>query len=330
MEPSVQHYFRKGLAPSTQKTYSGALKCFYLFCTRYTVINPYPLSEHLLCSFAAHLADQGLSPQSIKTYLSAVRSVQISLGFPDLRDRSSLPYLKRVQAGISRCRGQKGSPTKQRLPVTAEVLRRVQRVLTSPDRKERTVVWAIAVTAFFGFFRLGELLPDTCSTFDPKTDLAWGDLAVDSHTDTRTAKIHLKKSKCDQFGKGVDVYLGRTDLDLCPVTALLAYIETRGSGPGPLFVDSSQARITNPWFIGQFRDVLATAGLPQQEYAGHSFRIGAATTAASVGLEDSTIQLLGRWQNAAFLRYVRTPGTQLATLSASLVRRERQPPPSNK
>ena len=67
------------LAPSTQKTYSGTLKCFYLFCTRYSIINPYPLSEHLLCSFEAHLAVQGLSPQSIKTYLSAVHSVQISL-----------------------------------------------------------------------------------------------------------------------------------------------------------------------------------------------------------------------------------------------------------
>ena len=57
-------------------------------------LHRYQPSEHLLCSFAAHLAYQGLSPQSIKTYLSAVRSVQISLGFPDLRDRSSLPYLK--------------------------------------------------------------------------------------------------------------------------------------------------------------------------------------------------------------------------------------------
>ena len=105
---------------------------------------------------------------------------------------------------------------------------------------------------FFDFFRLGELLPDMGSN----RPTSHGDLAVDSHTDTRTVKIHLKKSKCDQFGKGADVYLGRTDLDLCPVTALLAYIETRVSGPGPLFVDSSQARITKPWFIGQFRDVL--------------------------------------------------------------------------
>ena len=255
--------------------------------------------EHLPCPFTAHLADQGLSPQSIKTYLSAVRSVQIALGFSDLRDQSSLPYLKRVQAGISRCRGQKGSPTKQRLLVTAEFLCRVQRVLTSSDRKERMVVWTISAMAFFGFFRLGELLPDTGSTFDPKTDPTWGDLAVDSHTDTRMVKIHLKKSNSAKEWV--------QDRDHCLWT------------PHKLVSPKS-------WFIGQFRDVLATAGLPQQEYASHGFRIRVAMTAASMGLEDSTIQLLGRWQSAAFLRCVRTPGTQLVTLSASLVRRERHPP----
>ncbi len=34
---------------------------------------------------------------------------------------------------------------------------------------------------------------------------------------------------------------------------------------------------------------------------GHSFRIGAATTAVVVGIADSSIQTLGRWQSAAFL-----------------------------
>ena len=157
--------------------------------------------------------------------------------------------------------------------MTAEVLRRVQRDLISSDRKKRTVVWAIAVIAFFGFFRLGELLLDTGSTFDPKTDLAWVDLAVDCHTDTQTVKIYLIRK-----GSGCLPWSDR--LGPLPSDTLTSLHRDAGSGPGPLFVDSSQPRFTKPWFIGQFRDVLATTGLPQQEYAGHSFRIGAATTAA--------------------------------------------------
>ena len=48
-----------------------------------------------LC-FAAHITDQGLAPQTIKGYLSAIHNTQISLGFPGPREQSSLPLLKRV------------------------------------------------------------------------------------------------------------------------------------------------------------------------------------------------------------------------------------------
>ena len=47
-----------------------------------------------------------------------------------------------------------------------------------------------------------------------------------------------------------------------------------------------------------------------------SFRIGAATAAAQAGVEDSVIQLLGRWSSAAFLAYIRTPREDLARYSS--------------
>ena len=50
--------------------------------------------------------------------------------------------------------------------------------------------------------------------------------------------------------------------------------------------------MTKPRFVTQIRDILCTIGLPQHHFAGHSFRIGAATTAAAVGMEDSAIQML--------------------------------------
>ena len=71
-------------------------------------------------------------------------------------------------------------------------------------------------------------------------------------------------------------------------------------------------------FVTRIRAILQLLGLPQFDYAGHSFRIGAAMTVATVGVEDSMIQTLGRWQSAAFLQYICTPKEQLAALSTVL------------
>ena len=69
---------------------------------------PFPVHELLLCYFAAYLAQKGLPPQTVKGYLAAVRSAQISMVLPDPREQSSLPLLRWVQAGISRIRLQSG------------------------------------------------------------------------------------------------------------------------------------------------------------------------------------------------------------------------------
>lgn len=318
LAPSVQKYFQDGLAPSTQKTYAAALRRFHAFCLKFNVSSPFPVSEHLLCCFASFLADQGLAPQTGKGYLSAIRSMQISLGLPDPREQSSLPLLKRVQAGISRAQVKKGTPVRIRLPITAHVLEQMGRKFRNSANPHKVSLWAIACTAFFGFFRLGELLPESPNGADPATSLVWGDVAVNNRENPTMVCIHLKISKCDQFGRGADIILGRTSNTLCPVAAILQYIATRGSVPGPFFLDAEGRTITKPWFIGQIREVLGSIGLPQHQYAGHSFRIGAATTAALAGVEDSVIQALGRWQSAAFLQYIRMPPEQLATFSAVL------------
>lgn len=294
------------------------MKRFNSFCVLYNVSTPFPVTEHTLCSFVAFLADQSLAPQTCKSYLSAVRDMQISLGLPDPREQSSLPVLKRVQAGVSRMRMLKGSPPRIRLPITAQVLTRIQSSLTTAASPDSPVLWAIATTAFFGFFRLGELLPEAAGSFNPATGLAWGDVAVDDRLAPTMVQVHLKKAKCDQFGTGSDIVLGRTGSPLCPVTAIVQYIESRGDRPGPFFLNASQETITKPWFISQIRAILTSIGLPQHHYAGHSFRIGAATTAAAAGVEDSMIQTLGRWHSAAFLQYIRTPKERLAALSPVL------------
>ena len=59
-------------------------------------------------------------------------------------------------------------------------------------------------------------------------------------------------------------------------------------------------------------------GISMQREQGYSFRIGAATTAATRGIEDSVIRTLGRWESVAYLQYVCIPREQLFGVSSQL------------
>ena len=97
---------------------------------------------------------------------------------------------------------------------------------------------------------------------------------------------------------------GKTSDDLCPVTALLSYLALRGVEPDHCFVGSQEPHCQNSEHVW---DGLKKAQLPASDYAGHSFHIGSATTAAvmRLELEDSAIQTLGRWESSSYKIYIR-------------------------
>ena len=68
------------------------------------------------------------------------------------------------------------------------------------------------------------------------------------------------------------------------------------------------------------RQALQEAGIDSKPYFGHSFRIGAATTAAKEGVGDATIKMLGRWRSNAYQLYIKTPREHLAAVSSQLVK----------
>ena len=71
--------------------------------------------------------------------------------------------------------------------------------------------------------------------------------------------------------------------------------------------------------VAAVRNALSSAELDVTLFNGHSFRIGAATSAALAGVPDSTIKLMGRSKSSAFTRYLRPPVQSMAALSSHLI-----------
>lgn len=263
------------------------------------------------------LARQGLKIQTIKCYLSGVRSLQIANGFPDPQIGPNLPRLEGIIKGVKRSQMEAGVTSRPRLPITPNILSLIQSSL--PDSRDGRMVWAACCVGFFGFLRAGEFTVPSLEAYDAAVHLSLADVALDSHSAPSVLKLTIKASKTDPFRKGVDLFLGRTPSSVCPVKAMVGYLFSRGPAPGPLFLFQDGSVLSRPRLVTAVRRCLSASGFSEEAYCGHSFRIGAATTAATKGVEDSTIQTLGRWQSAAYLRYVRIAREELAALSAVLV-----------
>ena len=73
-----------------------------------------------------------------------------------------------------------------------------------------------------------------------------------------------------------------------------------------LFVEEYSIALSRNYFISKLKTLLSYFGFVHSDYSGHSFRIWAATTCASNGIQDHMIQTLGRWKSNCFMRYIRT------------------------
>ena len=257
---------------------------------------------------------QRLSYGSIRSYLSAVRFLHISNGHADpLTGRLQLDLLLR---GI---RKKKPGSQDKRLPITPLILEKIFTVLNkTPSKFENKLLWAACCLGFFGFLRSGEFTSQS-STYNPTWDLSVQDISVDSTDNPSSLQVKIKGSKTDQLRKGVTIVVGRTKSHICPVKSVLAYVACRGFKPGPLFCHLDGSPLTKQQLVSGLRTTLSEAGVECDKFSGHSFRIGAATTAAAKGVEDSMIQTLGRWKSDSFKRYIRMPRSELASISTQLI-----------
>nr|XP_055059785.1 uncharacterized protein LOC129443304 [Misgurnus anguillicaudatus] len=217
---------------------------------------------------------------------------------------------------------QRSQPTRPdtRQPITLDILNKCIRTLRTgyqPLNTARTLN-AMFILAFFGFLRCSELA--ITSKFNPRNNPTISDLSV---LDGETISFLIKQSKTDQTKKGHFIYIFNLPSPIHPYQSVQAYLQWRSSqakSPAePLFIDESNKPVTRFWFQKHLKSVLQQSGFPTERFSSHSFRIGAATTAAQKGLSQHQIQALGRWSSDAFQSYIRTNRFHIKKAHQSLI-----------
>lgn len=279
------------------------------------------MDQKALCGFAAHLGQEGLAPATIRLYLAGIRHQQILTGLPDPR-WGEMPKLSLVLKGISRVYAEANQRRPDRRPMSPLLLNQLRGEWLKSPGADGTMLWAATCLGFFGCFRAGELTAPPGGEFRGLDHLTAADIRMDPANPPQWLTVWVKRSKTDQLRQGAPVTVGRTGQPLCPVEAVEAFRAIRGSGKGPFFRYQDGSPLTRARLDAAIKRALGRAGADATGISTHSLRIGAATTAARRGVQDSEIRDMGRWRSSAFLRYVRKEAPDRAKLSRVLARLE--------
>ena len=268
--------------------------------------------------FASYLAQENLTYNTIKTYFAAIRYFHMNSNHLATYTSQYTPRVRQVLQGIQRHQAHTGSRT-TRLPITIQIMQEIKAILQQhPHSYHSIMMWATCCVAFFGFLRCNEFTVPSQTGYDPAVHLSYSDVAVDNRDSPTMVVISIKQSKTDPLRKGVQITLGATQDDVCPIKAIMPYLAIRGSQPGPLFLTKDNHFLTQSAFRTNLLSILQEVGLDTKSYNTHSFRIGAATSAESAGLTESQIKSLGRWKSDAYRHYIKPTPIQMAPLSKVL------------
>ena len=162
--------------------------------------------------FATFLGDaRGLQHETIVGYLYGVQALHINMGLMD-------PLKGALQ--LHKCLWAihiQSNPESHKLAFTYDLL-----VLACPLHQfpAQQVLWAALTMAHFRLLWTGEFIVDQ-ECFDPTCHLCVQDVShsITTQSTLQHITIHLKSSKTDPFGQGINVIIGCSCIQVCGVCA---------------------------------------------------------------------------------------------------------------
>ncbi|XP_070566899.1 integrase/recombinase xerD homolog [Ptychodera flava] len=310
-------YIHNSVAGNTRRTYQVGQKCYMDFCSSHGLAT-LPVTIRTAILFVTNLANRGLAYRTIKVYLAGVMHHHVERGYAD--DVTTHALLQRTLQGIRRSIGEVRQP---RLPITIDLLRRLKECLRQRAdmcSNDKLMVWASFTLAFYGFLRVSEFTAQSPTEFDVNATLLARDIVL-----TDVIEIRIKSSKTDPYARGHTIRIAPTGTSVCAVRSYWKYTGNRGymCPEEPAFQFADGTWLTRQRLNLCLRELLTQAGISDAKmYATHSFRSGAATTAAEAGLPDWLIKTLGRWRSDAYQIYIKTPRETLDVVPKALATRQ--------
>ncbi|XP_033739604.1 uncharacterized protein LOC117326910 isoform X3 [Pecten maximus] len=297
----VQHLLMNAIAPQTRKSYIRAFSHLQEFISTHFNSTPcLPTTVDMLVYFIAQMYSEQKATATIKTYVAAVGYINKLAGYSDPAQSF---IIKKILTAVQRGSYQPDS----RLPITPHILQKLVKALprTFLSQYQQFMLKAMYLLAFHAFLRVGEM---TVNSFSCHT-LQFQDINIQyQHGVPLKLEVTFKSFKGNYNIRPIVISIERKqDASVCPVLALSQYISLRGTYPGHLFAFPINQPVSYQYFTDSLKQTFCAAGIDAKGYASHSFRIGAASTAAAQGIPDEDIQHMGRWKSLAFKRYIRLP-----------------------
>ena len=266
----------------------------------------------------------------MKGYLAGIKSYQLDLGI----DCSAFtdPRLERTIQGIKRDHNQPDRQT--RTPLTRPYLLRILACLSETSYNNITLRAAFTL-AFAGFLRVGEF---TYKATDRDLGASFGNGHITKNCiqvmgNGSHMEVTLPSSKTDPFRKGIKLTIAASHDQGCPVSAIRRFfsIDNHRPSQAPLFCIGIQEQLpfTREYIVNKLQELAREAGLGGGSWNGHSFRRGAATWAAEVGIPETEIQTLGRWRSDAYKAYIEYSPAEQSSLSRRFQRTHNSRPEGN-
>lgn len=296
LQNRISNLLRHSIAPNSINTYKKAITSLNAFRCKYGFPNKWPASYHEIVLFITYLYENNYSAATIKTYLSGI-------GFyhkvNNWYDPMEFFMVKKLLEGCKRLKNKKDI----REPITYLKLKNICSVLPLVcfDGFESRLFQAAFILAYFGLFRISELVVTTASQSD--RPLRYSDVSFIKMNSV--IKITIRYSKTNQAGTPIIMCIPcEQDSNLCPVCALQRYCCIRPKIQGYMFVHSDGRPVTQTQFSAVLAKAVRMCGF-ENHFRSHSFRIGRATQLALEGTSMDIIKRLGRWRSDASRLYVR-------------------------